>query len=133
MAALAALNLGKIRLADALIELRANCTDDFLLSHVAVQTAQMPFDGAEVADFLGESHIAICNRYIADWDLNQSRRSTSMLISRSAHRFGRSASETKKLCGCITMAVLAVKQSGKLHSGSMPLMARSQSSTLRGG
>ena len=44
---------------------RGDRADHFLLRHLAVQAAEGAFHQPEVADFLAEFHIAICDYHIA--------------------------------------------------------------------
>src|SRR6266536_5630589 len=60
-----ALNLRDIRLADALAQLRPDALHQFNLGHWAVQSPERSFNLAQVANFLGESHIPYRNIYIA--------------------------------------------------------------------
>jgi len=76
VAALAAFNLREIWLADAFIQFRSDRSDHFLLSHVPIEAAQVSLHRAQVANFLREGHIAICNKCIANCDLDQARIST---------------------------------------------------------
>src|SRR5262245_7594517 len=71
----AALDLREVGLADRTPFLTSDGADDFLLRHLAVQAPERSLHQPQVANFLSETHIAICDQYIADCDLRNSTRS----------------------------------------------------------
>jgi hypothetical protein len=71
MPTLSALKLRQIRLANRLLHFGTYGGDEFLLSHFAVEATKTSFDQAEVADFFGHGHIAICYMYIANCNTTQ--------------------------------------------------------------
>src|SRR5664280_1026109 len=60
-----ALDLRKVRLADALPSFLANRSGEFLLCHLAIEAAKRAFDLTQVANFFPKSHITDCNYHIA--------------------------------------------------------------------
>jgi hypothetical protein len=61
MRASAAFNLREIGLANSLAQLFFDCPHDFLLCHLALESAQRALDLAQIPDLFSEPHIAICN------------------------------------------------------------------------
>src|SRR5579859_1070791 len=67
----AALDLRQVALADRFFLLLLNQPCQLLLRDLAAESAEGPFDFAQVPDFLTERHIAMCNHYIAICDQKQ--------------------------------------------------------------
>jgi hypothetical protein len=57
--------------------------DNFLLRQFAIQTSQRAFHFAQVPKFLSQSHIAICDKNIADCDTRQEKSEDILLWTRT--------------------------------------------------
>jgi hypothetical protein len=72
MRTLAALDLGKIRLADGLAGLGLNALHQLLLGEGTIHAAEGTFDLAEVADFFAQRHICQIAIIISQYEIMSS-------------------------------------------------------------
>src|SRR5438874_427675 len=77
------LDLRQVRLADGTARFLPDRPHDFLLRHLAAETAQRAFHLPQVPKFFAESHISISNMYIAIRNKSQEKKCCPSVCGRS--------------------------------------------------